>query len=54
MTRVFHEGGCRFHFFSREELRMHVHIQGQGGEARFWIEPSIELAQNTGYFRRRR
>ena len=45
---VFKEGGFRFYFFSREEPRMHVHVQGQNGEAKFWLEPRIELAQFTG------
>ena len=45
---VFREGGFRFYFFSREELRMHIHVAGQGGEAKFWIEPRIEPAQNYG------
>lgn len=27
---------------------MHVHVQGQSGEAKFWLEPSIELAQYVG------
>ena len=27
---------------------MHVHVHGQNGEAKFWLEPSIELAQNYG------
>ena len=31
---------------------MHVHVQGQDGEAKFWLEPSIELAQHTGLSRR--
>ncbi len=38
----------RFFFFSREELRMHVHVQGPDGEAKFWMDPRIELAQNYG------
>lgn len=29
----------RFFFFSREERRMHVHVQSADGEAKFWIEP---------------
>ena len=33
----------RFFFFSREELRKHVHIQSQKGEAKFWLEPQIEF-----------
>jgi hypothetical protein len=27
---------------------MHVHVQGPDGEAKFWLEPSVELAQNYG------
>ena len=27
---------------------MHVHVHGQNGEAKFWLEPTIELAQNGG------
>lgn len=27
---------------------MHVHVQGQSGEAKFWVEPKIQLAQNFG------
>ncbi|MBZ0091142.1 MAG: DUF4160 domain-containing protein [Sulfuricellaceae bacterium] len=36
----------RFFFFSREEPRMHVHVAHTGGEAKFWLEPQIELAMN--------
>jgi hypothetical protein len=49
---VFRAGGLRFFFFSREETRLHVHVMGSGGEAKFWIEPKIELAQNYGMSRR--
>jgi len=49
---VFREGGFRFYFFSREESRMHVHVQGQSGEAKFWLEPTIELAQYVGLSQR--
>lgn len=45
---IFRSGGFRFYFFSREETRMHVHVHGTDGEAKFWLEPSIELAQNYG------
>ncbi len=48
---VFREGGFRFFFFSREEPRMHVHVQGQNGEAKFWLEPTIELALSDGLTR---
>ena len=45
---VFREEGFRFYFFSREETRMHVHVHSARGEAKFWLEPKIELAQNYG------
>jgi len=31
---------------------MHVHVQTQNGEAKFWLEPAIELAQFIGLSRR--
>ncbi|MCI0505759.1 MAG: DUF4160 domain-containing protein [Gammaproteobacteria bacterium] len=43
---VFREQGFRFFFFSREELRMHVHVHCENGEAKYWLEPEIELAHN--------
>ena len=43
---VFREKDYRFFFFSREELRMHVHVHCGDGEAKFWLEPQIELAKN--------
>jgi hypothetical protein len=45
---VFRHGPYRFYFFSREEARMHVHVQSSAGEAKFWLEPDIVLAQNYG------
>lgn len=36
----------RFFFFSREETRMHVHVYCENGEAKFWLDPEIELARN--------
>jgi hypothetical protein len=44
---VFREGPFRF-FFSREEERLHIHVQSAEGEAKFWIDPTIELARNYG------
>ena len=45
---VFRHGPYRFYFFWREEVRMHVHVQTAAGEAKFWLEPENELAQNHG------
>jgi hypothetical protein len=43
---IFRDGAFRFFFFSREEERLHVHVQSPDGEAKFWIEPEIELARS--------
>lgn len=43
---IFREKGYRFFFFSREERRMHVHVMHANGEAKFWLEPEIEIAKN--------
>jgi len=45
---VFRDKGFRFFFFSREEERMHVHVHCADGEAKYWLEPAIELARNHG------
>ncbi len=29
-----------------------MHVQGQNGEAKFWLEPAIELAQSVGLTQR--
>ena len=50
---VFIESGLRFFFFSREEARMHVHVVSGEGEAKFWLEPEIELAKNYKFSRKR-
>ncbi len=40
--------GYRFYFFSREEARAHVHVQHATGEAKFWLDPTVAVAQNWG------
>ena len=50
---VFREQGYRFFFFSREESRPHVHVVSGDGEAKFWLDPDIELARNHRYSRPR-
>lgn len=43
---VFRHGPYRFFFFSREEPRIHIHVTSSDGEAKFWLDPEIELARN--------
>ena len=49
---VFKEGKYRFHFFSKEESRIHVHVIASDGEAKFWIEPTIALVNYSGFSKR--
>lgn len=46
---VFYDGKYRFFFFSREETRIHIHVSAPEGEAKFWIEPIVSLADNCGF-----
>ena len=43
---VFSEKGYLFFLSSREEERIHVHVISGDGEAKFWLEPEIDLAKN--------
>jgi hypothetical protein len=43
---IYRERGYRFFFFSREEPQIHVHVSSVDGEAKFCLEPEIELAKN--------
>lgn len=45
---MFRHGPYRGFFFSREESRMHVHVSCPNGEAKFWLEPVLALAEHTG------
>ena len=46
---VFRYKDFRFHFFSREETRLHVHVSSGRGEAKFWVEPEIALVRSFGF-----
>lgn len=46
---IFREKGYRFFFFSREETRKHVHVISGDGEAKYWLEPTIQLATYSAY-----
>ena len=43
---VFRAEGFVFSFYANEEERMHVHAVRPDAEAKFWIEPGVELAWN--------
>lgn len=42
------EDGFTFKIYSNEEERMHIVLKAEC-EAKFWLEPRIELANNYGF-----
>lgn len=40
--------GFRFFFYSKEESRLHVHIERQDREAKIWLD-TFEIAYNRGF-----
>lgn len=42
------ENGFTFKIYSNEEERMHIHVTRADNEAKFWLEPNVELACNYG------
>ena len=46
MSPVFRrESEYTFKIFSNEEERMHIHVLYDRQEAKFWLEPEVELAK---------
>ena len=43
------EKGYTFKIFSNEENRMHVHVIKDDCEAKVWLEPRVEIAENDGF-----
>ena len=46
MPVIFRYKGFRFFFYSNEgdpREPVHVHVIGQGGEAKFWVAPTVSL-----------
>ena len=43
------EKGYVFKIYSNEEERKHIHVIKDENEAKFWLEPDIELAHSHGF-----
>ncbi len=43
------EDGYTFKIYSNEEERKQIHVVKAEYEAKFWLEPNIELAENYGF-----
>jgi hypothetical protein len=52
MPVVFRESGFRFFFYSNEGAPrepVHIHVEKDGVEAKFWLYPEVRVAYNDGY-----
>jgi Domain of unknown function (DUF4160) len=52
MPVVFRYKSFRFFFYSNEgnpREAMHVHVRGSDGEAKFWLTPTVYLADSDGF-----
>ena len=43
------DGNMRYSIFSNEESRMHVHVYQGKKQAKVWLDPTVELADNKGF-----
>jgi CRISPR/Cas system-associated endonuclease Cas1 len=41
--------GYRIFTWSKEEERIHVHVIREQKQCKFWLEPTVELAENRGF-----
>ena len=54
-TKLYYESSIRreseytFKIYSNEEERLHIHVTHERCEAKYWLEPEVELAKNTGF-----
>lgn len=50
MSPIFRrQDGYVFKVFSNEEARIHIHVIKAEKEAKFWLEPKIEISVNYGF-----
>ncbi|MGA3370881.1 MAG: DUF4160 domain-containing protein [Terracidiphilus sp.] len=52
MPVVFRERGFRFFFYSNEgspREPVHIHVEKDDVEAKFWLNPYVHVAYNDGY-----
>lgn len=52
MPVIFRDRGFRFFFYSNEGTPrepVHVHVEKDNVEAKFWLKPEVHVAYNEGY-----
>lgn len=47
MPTVFKYKGFTFFFYSKEEERIHIHVEQGNSRAKFWLEPDVQLASSV-------
>lgn len=53
MPTVFRQGKYRFFFYSKEGSEPpHIHVTSGDGDAKFWLQPAVELAYTQELNRR--
>ena len=55
MPVIFRERGARFFFFSNEgspREPVHIHVEKDEAEAKFWLRQEVTLADSYGFTRR--
>lgn len=55
MPVVLRYKGFRFFFYSNEgqpREPLHIHVEKDGNEAKFWVRPEVVLADSDGFDRR--
>lgn len=52
MPVIFRDRGFRFFFYSNEGMpreQLHVHVEKDDMEAKFWLIPEVRIAYNDGF-----
>jgi hypothetical protein len=52
MPVVFRDSGFRYFFYSNEGAPRepcHIHVEGDGKDAKVWLEPEVFLAESYGF-----
>ena len=52
MPVIFRYKGFRFFFYSNEgnpREPLHVHVRNGDGDAKFWLHPTVQLADSSGF-----
>lgn len=52
MPVIFRYRGFKFFFYSNEgspREPVHIHVEKDGAEAKFWLFPEVSVAYNDGY-----